>query len=128
AEGIDYTTQSLSFHYKTGYQTFNEDMTLNGIIPNETSIDPAALSVTEPLVQLSWSQSRRLTTPISEFSFVGKLFSRLEWRGSYVYNRYRGPASMDQAANGIAPDSTGALAAYSISESGRAKVTEPSHA
>ena len=128
AGGVDYTRRGWSFHYKTGYQIFNEDMTLNTFAPNETSIDPVALSLTEPLNQLSWSQSRRLTTPISEFSFAGKLSSRLAWRGSYIYNRYRGPAVMDQAASGLAPGSNGVVTAYAVSESGRTSVIQPSHA
>lgn len=128
AGGVDYTYRSWNFHYKAGYQTFDETMTLNGLIVNQVSIDPAALSLTEPLANLAWSQSRRLTTPSSEFSFVGQATSKLSWRGSYSYYRYRGPASMDEAENGIAPGSTaGSLVAYSISESGRAKVVEPSH-
>jgi hypothetical protein len=128
AGGIDYSWRTWSFHYKAGYQTFNENMTFDEVAPNQTSINPIVLSLAEPLANLSWSQSRRLTTPISEFSYVGKLSSRLQWRGSYIYNRYSGPASSNEAENGIAPDSTGALSPYSISESGRAHVTEPSHA
>jgi len=128
AGGVDYSFRSWSFHYKTGYQTFNENVTFDEVAPNQTSINPVDLSKTEPLANLSWSQSRRLTTPISELSYVGRLTSRLQWRGSYIYNRYSGPAASNEAENGIAPDSTGALAPYAISESGRAQVTEPSHA
>ena len=128
AGGIDYSWHSWSFHYKAGYQTFNENVTFDEVVPNQTSINPVPLSLTEPLANLSWSQSRRLTTPISEFSYVGKLNSRLQWRGSYIYNRYSGPAASNEAENGIAPDSTNVLAPYTISESGRAQVTQPSHA
>jgi hypothetical protein len=70
-----------------------------------------------------------LKTPISEFSYVGKVNSRFELRGSYVYNKYHGPASLDESANGIGPDSTVAAltAPYAFSQSGRATVTQPSH-
>src|SRR5207253_241188 len=44
-----------------------------------------------------------------------------------IYYRYAGHASLDQSFNGIAPNSTGALAPYSVTQGGRATVTEPSH-
>jgi len=128
AGGIDYSWHDWSFHYKAGYQTFNENITFDEAAPGQTSINPVALSQTEPLANLSWAQSRQLKTPISEFSYVGRLTSRLRWRGSYIYNRYSGPAATNQSENGIAPDSAGVLAPYAISESGRAQVLEPSHA
>ena len=126
--GIDYTLRSWTLHYNLGYQTFNENLNLNNVASPERSIDTsAAITANEPLLGLSWSQSRRLTTPVSEFSFTGKPFSDLEWRGGYIYYRYAGPASLDQSFNGIAPNSTGALAPYSVTQGGRATVTEPSH-
>jgi hypothetical protein len=76
---------------------------------------------------MNWSQFRRLTTPVSEFSFVGKPLSRLEWRGSYLFYRYKGPLSFDQSFNGIAPDSTGAQTPYSVSQSVRGTVSQPDH-
>ena len=43
----------------------------------ELSIDPVASSTKEPLTNLSQSDYRRLTTPISEFSYTGKPLSKL---------------------------------------------------
>jgi hypothetical protein len=60
------------FITRAGYQTFDENMTLNEVASGETSINPVALSQSQPLAQLSWSQSRRLKTPISEFSLLGR--------------------------------------------------------
>ena len=91
----------------------------------ELSIDPVASSTKEPLTNLSQSEYRRLTTPISEFSFTGKPLSNLEWRGGYIYYRYQGPATLDQSYNGTAPNSSGALAPYTVSESARDTVAEP---
>jgi len=126
--GVDYTWGSWNFHYNTGYQTFDENMNLNNVGSPERSINTSSSpTASQPLLALSWSQARRLTTPISEFSFTGKPLSALEWRGGYIYYRYRGPASFDQTFNGIAPDSTGSLAPYAVSQSGRGTVTEPSH-
>jgi len=128
AGGLDYSWHDWDFHYRTGFQTFNETIAMNPVSSPEVSINPAASSASQPLNQLSWSQTRRMTSPISDFSYRGGLSRSLDWRGGYVYQRYRGPATMDMSFNGIAPDSTGALAPYTVSEGGRAFLTEPYHA
>ncbi len=125
--GVDYAWKTWSFHYSVGYQTFTENMSLNNVSSPELSINPIASSTLEPLSNLSWSQSRRLTTPISEFSFVGKPLPKLEWRGGYIYYRYQGPATFDQAFNGIAPNAGGVQTPYSVSQSARATLTEPNN-
>ncbi len=125
--GFDYSLRDWNFHYSIGYQTFTENINLNNVGSPEFSVNPIASSTTEPLTVLSGSQFRRLTTPISEFSFVGKPLHNLEWRGSYMYYRYEGPVIFDQAFNGTAPGSTGTLTPYTVSESARATVTEPNH-
>jgi hypothetical protein len=125
--GIDYSLKSWNFHYTIGYQTFTENIGFNNVTSPELSINPIASSTAEPLANFSMSQFRRLTTPISEFSFIGKPLPKLEWRGGYMFYRYDGPVTFDQAFNGIAPSSGGPLAAYTVSESARAMVTEPNH-
>ena len=128
--GIDYTWHSWSFHYNLGYQTYDETLSLNNVGFPQQSINTNPTrppTATTPLLGLSWTQARRFDTPISEFSFVGKPTSKLEWRGGYMYYRYRGPATLDQSFNGIAPDSTGALSPYSVSQGARATTTEPNH-
>jgi len=125
--GVDYTYNSWNFHYALGYQTFTENMSLNNVTSPEVSINPVASSATTPLNSLSWTQFRQLTTPISEFSVVGKPLPRLELRGGYMFYRYRGPATFDQSVSGIAPDAAAALTPYAFSQSGRATVTEPDH-
>lgn len=123
--GIDYTYRAWTFHYHLGYQAFTENVSLNNVRSPELSIDPATSSTREPLINLSQSEYRRLTTPISELSFTGKPFSRFEWRGGYIYYRYEGPATFTQSFNGTAPNSSGALAPYTISQSARDTVSEP---
>ncbi len=125
--GIDYTFQAWTFHYNLGYQVFTQNLTLNNVNSPELSINPVKSSTTEPITDLSQSEYRRLATPISEFSFTGKPFSRFEWQGGYIYYRYRGPATFDQSYSGIALNSSSALADYSVSQSARATVTEPDH-
>jgi len=123
--GMDYTYNSWSFHYALGYQTFTENISLNNVSSPQLSINPIASSTTEPLTSLSWSQYRRLTTPISDFSFVGKPLAKLQLRGGYIFYRYKGPATFDQSVNGVAPGSTGKVAPYTFSQSVRATVSEP---
>jgi len=123
--GIDYTYQGWSFHYNIGYQTFIENVALNNVGSPELSINPTASSKTEPLTSLSQSEYRRLTTPISEFSFTGKPLSKLEWRGGYIYYRYQGPATFGQSFSGTAPNSASKLAPYTVSETAAATVSEP---
>jgi hypothetical protein len=126
--GVDYSWRDWDFHYRAGFQTFNETAVLNPVANGEVSINPATLSTMEPLTQLSWSQTRRMTTPVSDFSFRGRLSRAVEWRGGYIYQRYRGPATFDASYSGIAPNAALALAPYSVSEGGRATSTEPYHA
>jgi hypothetical protein len=125
--GIDYSLKSWNFHYTIGYQTFTENIGFKNVTSPELSINPIASSTAESLANFSMAQFRRLTTPISEFSFIGKPLPKLEWRGGYMFYRYEGPVTFDQAFNGIAPSSGGPLAAYTVSESARAMVTEPNH-
>lgn len=125
--GVDYTFRSWNFHYAVGYQSFNSITNVNTVSSPELSIDPATSSTLEPLAHFTWSQDRRLTTPISEFSFVGKPLHRLEWRGSYLFYRYQGPLNFDQSFNGIAPNSTGVQTPYAVSQSVHGNVTEPDH-
>ena len=125
--GFDYSIKSWNFHYSVGYQTFTENIGLTNVTSPEFSIDPIASSTTEPLTNFSMSQFRRLTTPISEFSFTGKPLPKLEWRGGYMYYRYSGPVTFDQSFNGTAPSSGGPLAPYTVSQSARATVTEPNN-
>jgi hypothetical protein len=125
--GVDYTVKDWNFHYSAGYQTFTENISLNNVTSPELSINPIASSTVEPLTNYSLTQFRRLTTPISEFSYVGKPLPKLEWRGAYMFYRYQGPATLDQSFDGIAPNAAGKLAPYAVSQSGRATVSEPNN-
>ena len=125
--GFDYSVNDWSFHYDVGYQTFTQNINLSNVSAPELSIDPASSSVAEPLANLSGTEFRKLTTPISEFSFVGKPLKKLEWRGGYMYYRYAGPATFTQEYSGTAPNSTGVLSPFNVSESATASVTEPNN-
>ena len=125
--GIDYTLKSWTFHYNIGYQSYIENLNLANVSTGELSINPIASSTTDPLTNLSSNQYRRLTTPVSEFTFVGKPIKNLEWRGEYIYYRYEGPLTFTEAYNGIAPGSSASLAPYAVSQSAKASVIEPNN-
>jgi len=78
---------------------------------------------------ISWIDSRKLSTPVSEFSYNGQLSSRLEARGGYIFYRYSGPAALDMSMDGSARTNTAgtADAAYLVSLATTANVTEPNN-
>ena len=128
AGGVDYSLRNWSFHYNIGYQTFTENSSLNNVVSPEHSINPVqtlANPAANTIVNFSSTYSRRLTTPISEFSFIGKPLAKLEWRGGYNYYHYQGPMSFNQAFNGTAPNATNVQTAYTVSQQGRAMVASP---
>src|SRR5215831_707937 len=128
--GVDYSMQNWNFHFFVSYQTFTENMTLNNLTSPQHSINPVTVlanPAANTILNLSANESRKLTTPISEFSFVGKPLAKLELRGGYTFYRYSGPAVFDQAFNGTAPNAAGVQAPYSVSQSARATVEMPNH-
>ncbi len=115
----------------SGYQSLRAD-SINGMNANspERSInidDPTTAA--ELVNRTSYSDFRKLSTPVSEFSYTGKINSRFEMRGGYMYYRYEGPASLDMAFDGSARTNTAgtADAAYLVSLSTRANVVEPNN-
>jgi len=128
--GIDYTLHAWTFHYRLGYQRFEDSINGQNASSPEQSInvdDPATAK--EAVNGISWSDSRKLTTPVSEFSYTGKISSKLEARGGYIFYRYHGPASLDMSFDGIARTNAAGTtdAPYALSLSTRANVTEPNH-
>ena len=81
------------------------------------------------LDRASWLEFRRLKTPMSEFSYNGRIGERVRVRGAYIFFRYRGPASLNASFNGIARSNTGGttFAPYAVSVVSRADLTEPNH-
>ncbi len=132
--GLDYTWHQWNFHYNVGYQTFTDNMNLNNVNSPQFAIDTStATNLLQPLASASWTDFRELKTPVSEFSYAGKPYDWLEMRGSYMFYRYRGPATLDQSYNGIvqtvSPTATRAAvySPYTVSQTGRVRVTEPNN-
>jgi hypothetical protein len=124
--GIDYTMKSWSLHYKIGMQSFQESINGGNASTGERSInvgDP--ITANELLTAGTWTDYRRLTTPVSELSWNGKILPRLRSHGSYLAYRYSGPTGLDMSAAGSARGATGsATTPYSLSESSRGSVAE----
>jgi hypothetical protein len=126
--GLSYSVGNWNLFYRTGYQTYEENLTMNNVQPGQRSIalsDP--VTANELIGHASWTQYRRLKTPISEFSYVGNARSRLQLRGGYIFYRYRGPVSQDASFNGTARLVGTTTGPYAVSQSDRAQVTEPNH-
>ncbi len=126
--GLDYNIHSWTLHYRIGYQALTDDMTFNNPTSPQYSFETGnAFTVNTPVSLYSMSQYRHLTTPISEFSYTGKLTSKLELRGSYIFYDYSGPANMDEVIDGVRPTSRAAtiFVPYSLEQQVRASVSEP---
>jgi len=128
--GIDYTNHGWALHYKLGYQSFTDSINGANLNSPERSINIDDPTTAKELVNgISYSDFRKLNTPVSEFSYTGKINSRFEMRGGYMYYRYQGPASLDMAFDGSARTNTGgtADAPYSVALTTSAHVTEPNN-
>ncbi|MEQ1947792.1 MAG: hypothetical protein ABL995_11420 [Bryobacteraceae bacterium] len=127
--GVDYTLKSWNLHYKLGYQRFTNIANLTNPVSPERSINTAdATAAKELLTAVTWADSRKLSTPVSEFSYNGKVSSRLEARGAYLFYRYKGPATLAMTATGSARgSSTSVINPYTVSLNSNADVSEPNH-
>ena len=128
--GIDYTKNGWALHYRIGYQSFTDAINGTNVTSPQRSInidDPT--TAMELANGISYSDFRKLSTPVIEFSYTGKVNRRLELRGGYMYYRYQGPASLDMSFDGSARTDSGgtAFAPYAVSLSTRAQVTEPNN-
>ena len=126
--GVSYTWRDWNLFYRTGYQTFEQNLTIDNVVSPQQSInlsDP--VTANELLNRASFNQYRRLKTPISDFSYVGRARSRFQLRGGYIFYRYRGPVSQNADFSGTARVTTTTFTRYAVSENDRAQVTEPNH-
>jgi hypothetical protein len=127
--GLDYTRGGWNLHYRVGYQRFEDAVNGANVSSPERSINIDDPNTARELVNgVSWLDSRKLSTPVSEFSYTGKVLPRLEARGGYIFYRYRGPATLDMSMDGSARTSNAAVVApYLVSLTTSARVTEPNH-
>jgi hypothetical protein len=101
--GVDYTLKSWTLHYKFGVQRFEESINGGNPQTGERSInvdDP--ITAQELLTAGNWTDYRRLTSPVSELSWNGKISPRLRATGSLLLYRYSGPTALDMSASGSA--------------------------
>jgi hypothetical protein len=130
AGGGSYAGDRWSLHYRAGYQTIDESQTLDVAASPERSINVAdAATAGELLSSHGATQSRRLTGPFSEASYVVEPARNLEWRGQYVYSRYEGLVALDGAAQGVARTNNAgtALSPFALGIRARGDLKAPSH-
>lgn len=128
--GVDYTKNNWNFHYKIGWERFDDSVDGSNLYSGERSIN-----ITDPttgkelLSNASWIDFRKLTTPISQFSYNGKITPKLEAHGEYLFYDYGGPTYLNMSANGIARTNSGGTtdAPYSFSAVSRAIDSEPTN-
>lgn len=139
--GIDYSLRDWTFHYRVGYQSFSQNTSWDNLTSPQQSINNSpyaffenppnvnAITSQELLNSASWSEFRRVTTPVSEFSYSGKANSWLELRGSYNYYHYTGPDNTNASFIGTVRDDEGAttFSPYMVSFNARNTVDQPMH-
>jgi len=126
--GASYTWRDWNFHYRGGYQTFEQIWNGRNVVSPERSINIGdANTANERVTNISWTEFRQLKTPISEFSYTGRVHPWLDVRGGYIFYRYRGPATLDSAFSGSARTTGTNVVPYSVTVSNRAEVSEPNH-
>jgi hypothetical protein len=127
--GVDYTLRDWTLHYRVGYQTFQQEVSGANPVSPERSLNIDDTNTAKELAKdISWAETRRLTTPVSEASYTGKVLPRLKLRGGYIFYRYQGPGTIDAAFDGTARTTSATVVApYVTSFSTKAKVTEPNH-
>lgn len=130
AGGVSYGRDRWTINYRAGRHVLDDAQTFDPLATPERSInvtDP--VTAREPLSMLGWSQSRHLTAPTSELSFVARPASAVEWRGEYLFYRYRGPFSLDAAYQGTARTNNGgtAFSPYDVTVTARGSASTPNH-
>lgn len=127
AVGVDDTLRAFTFHYKVGLERIIDAFNGSNPYAGETSINTgSALTAQEPLTSATWADWRKLTSPLSEFSYSGSIFKKLKTRGSYIYHNYTGPATLAMAASGEAGVTASTIAPYSFSETSNSSLSERS--
>jgi opacity protein-like surface antigen len=128
AGGVSYSWRDWNLFYRLGYQTFEQNLLLDNVESPERTINTSdPVTANELLNRASFNQFRRLSTPISEFSYVGRARSRLQLRGGYIFYKYSGPVSQNADYNGAARVTTTTFTRYAVSENDRGHVSEPNH-
>jgi hypothetical protein len=126
--GVSYSIRNWSFFYRAGYQWFDEDTPLQNMTSNERSINiDDTTAPKELLTQATWSNTRSLRTPVSEFSYNGRLSDRIRMRGGYTYYRFHGPFLDDGSFSGFARTTGTNVAPYSVTFHNQGSSAENSH-
>lgn len=127
--GLSYSWKRATIHYRVGYQTSDQTLSLDPLAAPERSINVGdAATANELLSSVGWAQHQRLTIPSSELSFVAQPAAAIEWRGEYLYFRARGPFSLDAAFSGSARTAAAAVTSpYQVRITAEGEGQTPNH-
>ena len=126
--GVSYSTRDWNFFYRAGYQWFKEEFRMKNMLVGERSINiDDATTARELLNDATWTGERKLRTPVSEFSYNGKLSDRILARGGYIFYRYHGPFTMDGSFSGSARTTGTTVAPYAVTFQNEADTRENVH-
>jgi hypothetical protein len=128
--GMDYSVRDWSVHFRSGYQRFESSVNGANAQAAERSINTSDASTAAELLNgAAWTDTRKLTTPVTEFSYTGRAHPRVQLRGGYMFYRYAGPASLAMSFDGIARTNSTAttVGPYAVFQSSTAQVSEPNH-
>jgi opacity protein-like surface antigen len=124
--GLTYGGHDWTVHYQAGYQRLSERQVFAAAALPERSINLGdAVTANESLSGLSYDQDRRLSGPFSELSYVARLHPRIEWRGDYLYSRYRGPFGFNARYQGSARTTGTAVSPYDVTATASGETSAP---
>jgi hypothetical protein len=126
--GLSYALKDWNVFYRAGFQSYTEKVNISSVTSTSLNVDDP-VTARETLTQASWSEFRRLRTPVSEFLYNGRTTRKLQLRGGYIYYRYTGPVNFDNSFSGTARTNSGGttFGPYAITETVRNTVREPNH-
>ena len=128
--GLSYSAAKWTLNYQAGLQRYDESQRFSPLASAERSINVAdPTTAPELLNSLSLSQSRSLSSPVSDLSFVARPSAKIEWRGGYQFYRYSGPFNLNAAYEGIARTNTGGttFSPYDVTLTASGTASSPNH-
>ncbi|MEQ1869971.1 MAG: hypothetical protein ABL961_08095 [Vicinamibacterales bacterium] len=128
--GLSYSRDRWTLAYRAGYQVFKDDQRLAPLSASERSINVVdAATNSERLTDLNWTQTRRISAPLSELSLVVRPIPALEWRSDFMLYRYHGPFALDATYAGTARTTTAgtAFSPYNVVVNAQGEVKTPNY-
>jgi hypothetical protein len=127
--GLSYGRDRWTLHYEAGYQSYDEELTLDPLAAAERSINVSDPNTARELLRtVAWRQTRDLSTPQSNLSVVVRPSAAIEWRSEYLYYRAEGPFQLDAAFAGDARTTSATVTSpYQVTINTTGDGQSPSH-